>query len=296
MPRAGAAQLEDAARTSLGRYWAQVGRIVCFHTCTMFAVRCAADILAFDGYNIGCDVAGGACSAGYFHLRVILLYFRDRLLSMWGMAALCLLQAAWLHLCYVRLGCVRRASASLVAPRDGCRPVLVWLPTAVVLRHRSRPLCRCQVALLPPCGVASVCWHGSRQHPGHHRLVVAWWVGLPTQWLALAVGLWAWVAWVSLCAVEPCCVCQCSALSLGFCTRVPLRHVPLVRCMAHLFLSLGWIALIRCRGHCRSAIALPVGRVACVWSLAGLCGAVLLLADPLYPVAYVGALLWTVPC
>ena len=24
----------------------------------MFAVRCAADILAFGGYNIGCDVAG----------------------------------------------------------------------------------------------------------------------------------------------------------------------------------------------------------------------------------------------
>ena len=63
-----------------------------------------------------------------------------------------------MHLCYVRLGCVRRPSASLVAPRDGCRPrpVLVWLPTAVVLRRHSHPLCRCQVALLPPCGVASV--------------------------------------------------------------------------------------------------------------------------------------------
>ena len=66
--------------------------------------------------------------------------------------------------------------------------------------------------------------------------------------------------------------------------------------MAHLFFSLGWIALLQCRGHCRSTIALPVGRVACVWSLASLCGAVLLLADPLYPVAYAGLLLWVVPC
>ena len=43
-----------------------MGRIVCFHTCTMFAVRCAADILAFDGYNIGCDVAGVHAQLGTF--------------------------------------------------------------------------------------------------------------------------------------------------------------------------------------------------------------------------------------
>ena len=180
MPRAGAAQLEDATRTSLGRYWPQVGRIVCFHACTMFAVRCAADILAFGGYNIGCDVAGYMLSWVLSPSGYILLYFRDRLLSMWGMAALCLLQAVWLHLCCVRLGCVRHASASLVAPRDGCRPVLVWLPTAVVLCRRSRPLCRCQVALLPPCGVASVCcfpcvillWQ--RCCAGHCRVALLW--------------------------------------------------------------------------------------------------------------------------
>ena len=52
----------------------------------------------------------------------------------------------------------------------------------------------------------------------HGRLVVAWWAGLPSQCLVLAVGFWAWVAWMLLCAVVPYCVCQCSVLSLCFCT------------------------------------------------------------------------------
>ena len=32
----------------------------------MFAVRCAADILAFGGYNVGCDVAGVHAQLGTF--------------------------------------------------------------------------------------------------------------------------------------------------------------------------------------------------------------------------------------
>ena len=47
--------------------------------------------------------------------------------------------------------------------------------------------------------------------------------------------------------------------------------------------------------RCCSAVALPVGCVAGVWSLADLCGAVQLPVGPLCPVACEGALLWTMP-
>ena len=110
------------------------------------------------------------------------------------------------------------------------------------------------------------------------------------------MGFWAWGGLV---VVVRCSALLCMPVLSAFAVLLYMSatlHVPLVRRMAHLFLYLGWIALLQCHGHCRSAIALPVGHVACVWSLAGLCSAVLLLADPLYPVGYVGTLLWTVPC
>ena len=211
-----------------------MGRIVCFHTCTMFAVRCAADILAFDGYNIGCDVAGVHAQLGTFTFGLYCYTFGT-------VYCLC---GAWLHCACCKPRdciCVMFASGAFAArllrwslrvtvvgpswcgcPLPSCcAAVRVRCAAARWLCFRHAGLHPCAAFLASFCfggvvALATVVWlcccptvsfvvlvrcrwpsrlgsaAGLCGGPGaggcrvmqlgcHGRLVVAWWVGLPTQ-------------------------------------------------------------------------------------------------------------------